>query len=62
MVFQVTSVHNMEKGYFPASVTHGASAAHAGSAPLRDQHLHSLMSTGNKKPVIVIQELKYCLE
>lgn len=25
--------------------------------PHRDQHLHSLMSTVNKKPVIVIQEL-----
>lgn len=39
----------MEKGYFSASVTHGASAARAGSAPYRDQHLHSLMSPVNKK-------------
>lgn len=39
----------MEKGYFSASVTHGASAARAGSAPHRDQHLHSLMSPVNKK-------------
>lgn len=57
-----SSFHNMEKGYFSASFTHGASAACAGSAPHRDQHLHSLMSTVNKNPVIVIQELKYCLE
>lgn len=56
-LFQVIPFHNIEKGYFSASVTHGASAAHAGSAPHRDQHLHSPMSTVNKKPVTVIQEL-----
>lgn len=39
----------MEKGYFSASVTHGASAARAGSAPHRDQHSHSLTSPVNKK-------------
>lgn len=62
MVFQVISFHNTEKGYFPVSVTHRASASRAGPAPHRDQHLHSLMSTVNKNPVIVIQESKYCLE